>query len=54
MNKHISKGSKIKKKDLIMLRPGTGLHYKYIKNVIGKFAKVDLKKNQLIKKNQIK
>ena len=29
MNKHISKGSKIKKN--LIIRPGTGLHYKYQK-----------------------
>ncbi len=53
VNRNISKGSKIKKKDLIMLRPGTGLNYKFFKKVIGRSAKVNLKKNQLIKKNQI-
>ena len=53
VNKNISKGSKIKKIDLIMLRPGTGLNYNYIEKVIGKSARVNLKKNQLIKKNQI-
>ena len=36
-----------------MLRPGTGLNYKFFKKVIGRSAKVNLKKNQLIKKNQI-
>ena len=50
VNRNISKGSKIKKKDLIMLRPGTGLNYKFFKKVIGRSAKVNLKKNQLIKK----
>ena len=35
-----------------MLRPGTGLNYKFLKKVIGRFAKVNFKKNQLIKKNQ--
>ena len=45
VNKNISKGSKIKKSDLIMLRPGTGLNYKFFKKVIGRSAKVNLKKS---------
>lgn len=54
LKKNVSKNSKIRKDDLIMLRPGTGLDYRYLKKIIGKSAKVELKKNQLIKKNFFK
>ena len=51
---NIKKGSFIKREDLIMLRPGTGLAHTNYDFVIGKIAKIDIKKNQLIKKGLIK
>ena len=49
LNRYFLKGEKIKKSDLILKRPGTGLYYKEINNVIGKIAKKNLKKNYQIK-----
>lgn len=53
-NRFIKKGSKIKKNDLSMLRPGNGLSYKFKKKIVGKVALKNLEKNFRIKLNHIK
>lgn len=44
----IQKGVKIKKDDLILKRPGTGLEPKNLSKVIGRLAKKDIKKDDLL------
>lgn len=46
--KDIPKGKIIEKQDLIIKRPGTGIKPKYLKETIGKIAKRDIKKDELI------
>ena len=41
----IAKGKVIKREDLGILRPGIGLHPRYLEEVIGRTAKVDIKKD---------
>jgi len=52
--KEISKGNKINKDDVWTKRPGTGIPAKEMEKVIGKIAKVDLKKNHLVKWDELK
>lgn len=47
-NKYIPKGKKIEKEDLVIKRPGTGILPKKINEVVGKIAKRDIKKDELI------
>ena len=44
----IAKGAKITEDMLIIKRPGTGLEPKYIYKIIGKKAKKNIKKDELI------
>lgn len=44
----IKKGQVIQEKDLVLKRPGTGLHPRYKKNIIKKTATRDLEPNQLL------
>lgn len=53
-NKFIKKGTKINKKDLCMLRPGTGLPYSFKNKIIGKITLKNLEKNSKIKLNYFK
>lgn len=50
-NKNISKGNRIKKIDLIALRPAIGISPSKYKSVINKKLKIDVKEGQIIKKN---
>jgi N-acetylneuraminate synthase len=52
-NKYISQGKKIEKEDLIIKRPGTGILPKKINEIIGKTAKQNIKKDELIKLEDI-
>lgn len=45
----IKKGEKINKTMLTIKRPGTGIETKYLNEVLGKIAKNDIKKDELIK-----
>ena len=47
--KFVKKGYMIKKKDLIMKKPGDGISYKYIEKVIGKKLKKDLDDKKILK-----
>lgn len=49
----IAKGSKITEDMLIIKRPGTGLEPKYIYKIVGKKAKKDIEKDELISLDQI-
>ena len=49
LNKICKKGYMIKKKDLIMKKPGDGISYKYIEKVIGKKLKKDLDDKKILK-----
>ena len=51
--KDIKKGQIIKKDDIWSKRPGTGIPSRYMDKIIGSKAKVNIKKNILIKKFQI-
>lgn len=48
-NANIRKGEKIRRDHLIIKRPGTGIVPKYLKKVMGKTAKKDIKKDEIIK-----
>ena len=50
-NKNISKGNRIKKIDLIALRPAIGISPSKYRSVINKKLKIDVKEGQIIKKN---
>jgi sialic acid synthase SpsE len=50
----IKKGTKITKNMLVIKRPGTGIKPKYFDKVIGKIAKEEIKKDQLISWDEIK
>ena len=50
----ILKGSKIKEKDIINKRPGTGISPVEWENVIGKKAKYDLEKDHILQYNDLK
>jgi N-acetylneuraminate synthase/N,N'-diacetyllegionaminate synthase len=50
----IPKGEKIRKEMLIIKRPGTGIEPKYINKIIGKIAKREIKKDSLIKFQDLK
>jgi len=49
----ISKDEKITKDNVTVKRPGTGLPPKYLKKVLGKKVKKDIKKNDLIRLEEI-
>jgi N-acetylneuraminate synthase/N,N'-diacetyllegionaminate synthase len=51
---NIPAGSKITKEMLIIKRPGTGIEPKYINKIIGKIAKREIKKDSLIKFQDLK
>ena len=51
--KFIPKNKIIKKEDIWSKRPGTGIPSRYMKNIIGKRAKKNLKKNKLVFKKDI-
>jgi N-acetylneuraminate synthase/N,N'-diacetyllegionaminate synthase len=53
-NKDIKAGSVIKKEDLIIKRPGTGIEPKHLEDMIGKEALVDISKDSLIKWEYLK
>jgi sialic acid synthase SpsE len=44
----IKKGEKFTEKNLIMLRPGSGIHPKFMENIIGHEAKRDVKAGHLL------
>ena len=48
ISRDIKSGEEIKEEDLIMLRPGTGIHPKYQDLIIGKHAKRDIKSGYLL------
>ena len=50
----ILKGSKIKEKDIINKRPGTGISPVEWENVIGKKAKYDLEKDHILRYTDLK
>jgi N-acetylneuraminate synthase len=50
-NKNINKGNKVKKDDLIALRPAIGISPSKYKSVINKKLKINVKEGQIIKKN---
>lgn len=50
---NISKGDLISKEKIWSIRPGTGIPSKYFDRVVGSKAKKNIKKNKLLKKNQI-
>ena len=52
--KEIKKNSKIKKSDLIFLRPGNGLSVKFYNKILGKTSKYKLKKNKKVNFNDFK
>ncbi len=52
-NANIKKGEIIKKNMLIIKRPGTGIEPKYFSKILGRKAKKDIKKDELIFWNQI-
>lgn len=52
-NADIKRGQRITKDMLAIKRPGTGLLPKYVPNVIGKIAKKNIKKDSLIKLNDV-
>jgi N,N'-diacetyllegionaminate synthase len=49
LNKNFTKGDILKKKDLTLKRPGTGLYFKNIKKIIGKKAKKNLRIDYQVK-----
>ena len=51
LKRNIKKGEKIKKKDLIYLRPEIGVKLEEENQILGKKIKIDLKKNSPIKKS---
>ena len=53
-NTDIYKGAKIKRSDLICKRPGTGVTPLKFDKIVGKVAKKNIKKDDLIKLNSIK
>jgi len=52
-SKEILKNEKLTKQNITVKRPGTGLPPKYYKKILGKKAKKDIKKNDLIKLEEI-
>ena len=52
-SKHISKGQIITKDDLTFKRPAHGISPKYIDNVIGKTATVDIFEDTVLKEQMI-
>ncbi|HHT9106415.1 MAG TPA: N-acetylneuraminate synthase [Candidatus Wujingus californicus] len=53
LNKDITKGETFTVDHLGMKRPGTGLHSREIKNIVGKKVKYDLKVNHILNLNDI-
>lgn len=51
---NISAGSILTREMIDVKRPGTGIEPKYIINIIGREIKIDIKKNTLLKWNQLK
>ena len=49
LNKKFKKGHLIKKKDLILKKPGNGIKFKYFNKVIGCVLKKDLDENRILK-----
>ncbi len=49
-NKNINKGNRVKKEDLIALRPAIGISPSKYKSIINKKLKINVKKGQIIKK----
>ena len=49
-NKNINKGNKLKKEDLIALRPAIGISPSKYKSIINKKLKINVKEGQIIKK----
>ena len=54
LNREMSKGETIQKKDLIALRPCIGISAKYYKKVIGKVLKVDKKPDEALSFRELK
>lgn len=52
-HKDIKKGKIIKKSDVIIKRPGTGIEPKYLSKIIGKKARKNIKKDKMIRKSDI-
>jgi sialic acid synthase SpsE len=46
--KDIPRGMKMTKEVLTIKRPGTGIEPKFLEKVVGKIAKIDIKKDELI------
>jgi len=44
----IAKGKTIEREDLAILRPGIGLHPRYLEKIMGRRTRVDIKKNEAI------
>ncbi len=51
--KYILKGQKITRDMLVIKRPGNGIEPKYLNNIIGKKAKKNIKKESLIRQDQL-
>jgi len=51
---NIPKGRKLTKEMLVIKRPGTGIEPKYINKIVGKVAKKEIKKDNLIKFEDLK
>jgi len=51
--KDILKGQKVTGNMLTVKRPGSGIEPKYLNKIIGKYAKEDIKKESLVKWNQV-
>ena len=49
--KDIKRGDKFTEENVKSIRPGLGLETKYIKDIIGKYAKCDIKKGTPMKWN---
>ncbi len=53
-SKFIHKNTKISKKDIVFKRPGTGFSPLKINKVLGKFSKIDIKPDKVIKPQMLK
>jgi len=49
----LDKGHKIKKKDLILLRPAEGFQYNEIREIVGKSLRKKIKLGMVIKKTDV-
>ena len=48
LSKSLKKGSKVKKEDITLKRPGTGLYAREIKHIINKKLRHDLPKDHIL------